>query len=207
MRVAHEAQLHTRNGHVAILDALALGPYIPPGALGYGSIPGTYPVYATEGVLVFDGAPRLLKAKSRGFPKVGEIPVPSGDFVIVDGQLLPDEVRASPDIFQTRFPVAALVVWVEEKEYSVAQKTRIIGIGPSVRLLLAGADANDIHQLEKRAAQALRMKGPAKQRELELVKAEILEIHWQGSKDSRLRMLASAMKLELPPRWKKRGES
>ena len=91
--------------------------------------------------------------------------------------------------------------WVEFKEPSQSQGPFwIFAFGLQVELILNGGMANSLLAIEDRAADALRLKGKAKAQAIAQLSAELGEIHKSGSNDPRIRDLAQALKIKLPPR-------
>lgn len=203
MRLRSEHQLPTQDGLVVFADELALGPMIPPTSLQFSILPLTYKLYAGDDFIVLDGAPRVLRPGGRDdLELVGSIETPSGNLVLADGAMLPQEVLSSPAVFKNRFFVNVLSVWIEEKERSTAAQCRILCVGPKVKLLMAGRDADSIHEIERDLADVLRMKGREKGQAMEELRKRVLELHSSGSKDKRLGLIASALRIELPHRGK-----
>jgi hypothetical protein len=97
------------------------------------------------------------------------------------------------------------VAWAEENENSYSHRRTILGLGRSPHLFLAGSDGTTINEIEERVAAALRLKGQERTAALEVIRSQILDLHRSGSKDRRLRMLADAIKLDLPRRTRRRA--
>jgi hypothetical protein len=203
MRLRSEHQLTTKGGLVVLGDEITFGMSIPPTSLLFSILPQKYKLYAGDEFIVLDGAPRVLRPGGRSdLSCVGSVEIPSGNLLIADGDLLPPEVRTSPAVFQNRFFVTDLVVWVEEKEVSTAAQCRILCVGPEMKLLMAGPEANTIHEIERQLARVLRMKGRQKKTEMDELRKTVLDLHWAGAKDKRLGLIASALRIELPHRGK-----
>lgn len=92
------------------------------------------------------------------------------------------------------------LAWCEENEGSMSAQRTIIGLGAEPHLFLAGSDADTVAEFEQLAARALRMKGRERPHRLDEIRAGLLELHFSGSKDKRLGMLAQSLKLDLPAR-------
>ena len=162
---------------------------------------GRHRVYRCGDCLVVDTAPRQFRPGKRlEFDLIGEVLVDSGMVVVLDTARVPDLDPFADFAVTCDLPAGRYVAWCEENENSVSQQRAILGIGSKPQLFLAGVDATSIHELETELAAVLRIKGPARQARVQELRDKIMELHLSGSKDRRLEMLASAVKLDLPAR-------
>ena len=98
------------------------------------------------------------------------------------------------------------VAWAEENENSMSQRRVILGIGPTPKLFLAGNDATMIDEIEQAIAASIRLKGDDRINALKPIREQIENLHLNGCKDQRLRMLADTIKFNLPRRSRKKGK-
>ena len=97
-------------------------------------------------------------------------------------------------------PLGTYVTWFEEKGAAQELFRGVVGFGRDVTMLLNGDTGQQLQSIEVRIAAAYRLKGPDKQTEMESIGQLLSQIHLDGCKDPRLRMMADAIKLKLPRR-------
>jgi len=170
---------------------------------------GAFAVYRSGDILVIDTAPRVFKARSRAdFARLpNEVAVDTGSVCFApctDARLARLRERIDWGFVSCPLPPGDYAVWIEAKDTSRAFARSIICFGREQRFYLHGETASVIHELEKEAARVLRMKGSDRQRRLADLRRRILDLHWAGNKDRRLDLLAAALKIDLPPRWRAR---
>lgn len=178
--------------------------------------PGEFDLYAGAGSIILDNAPEILRASERqDLARVGDLEIINNHLIIADASRVSvvQEAVGSPYFFATRFPVADLMVWVEEK-YDPSDTPhpsddeeddwfdsfhRILCVGPAVHLFLHGPMATEIHYLEMQAAHVLRLKGRPKQQGIEELRDRICELFESGIRDDRLESLAKTLKIGFGP--------
>lgn len=172
---------------------------------------GNFTVYTDGECYFIDVDPRILKAGSRSdlAPVPGRVGIDTAHVGIYD--LTPERLHAADDavadgwaIVLGNLPVGQYVAWFEEKGTSKELFRGVVGFGPRVRMLLNGTSGEILQELEDRIAKAYRMKGRDKVSEIQTIADALVSLHLDGCKDNRLRMLASAVKIELPRRPPKR---
>ncbi|MDV6034635.1 MAG: hypothetical protein F9B45_32000 [Phycisphaera sp. RhM] len=161
---------------------------------------GSFNVYRSPECVVIDTAPRQFRAKTRPeFEKLdGRVGVDSGTIAFANAS----DVPALPDGLSVSFHLApgTYRAWSEHNENSFADRRTILAVGPTVQLFLAGADATNINEIETQVAKAIRMKGEQRIKLVSELQQRIVDLHMQGCRDQRLKMLADAVKLTLPRR-------
>jgi hypothetical protein len=167
---------------------------------------GSFKAYQCEEYVIIDTAPKLFKPGKRSILNVlpGEVSVDAGMIAFFDAtptnRELIDSKMTNQMYIEFKVPSGDYVTWEEEHDTSESHRRMIIGFGQKPLILMAGENANTIEQLEKAIAKTLRMKGPDKNKNMEEIKENILDLHWAGNKDQRLKMLAQAVRLKLPVR-------
>lgn len=212
MRVHRQLSLTVTEGRVAILDpGLAFPPTSGP---PYFALPsrhavfddfggdGTFKVYRSGDVVIVDTAPRQFKANVRDdFTRLsGEVAVDTGTIAFVNASDLPASAASAAGGVLCDLPRGDYVVWSEQKDESASRRRFVLGLGPSVRLTLAGPDAMRVREIERQLSEALRLKGAEKAKALAAVQSELVALRLAGSRDRRLRRLADAAGVRLPPR-------
>ena len=217
MRIRRQVPFSVTDGRVAIVDpghvfaSIDESPYfaVPENCALFDNFggDGNFKVYESSECLIVDTAPRQFKAAARTeFTQIqGSVGVDSGVIVFVNlADALSIESDPIPCVVH-HLPPGEYIAWSEENENSSSQRRAILGLGKSTRLFLAGTDATTINEIEQRVAVSLRLKGQDRAGALEVIRNQILDLHLSGSKDRRLRMLAQAVKLELPRRGRKKA--
>lgn len=174
---------------------------------------GDFSVYSDGDCFFIDLDPRILKAKTRPdlTPLPGQVSVDTAEIGIYDltegryGMANRAIARGSAVVIQNLIP-GTYLAWFEEKETARDAFRGVIGFGPKVKMLLNSSAAEQVQELEDRIARAYRLKGDQKHAELAAVRDNLMELHLSGCNDPRLRMLASAVKLDLPRRSSKRRQ-
>ncbi len=173
---------------------------------------GEFTVY-TDGTAYFvDVDPRILKAKSRGDlnPLPGCVGVDSAHVGIYN--LTTDRMHAADDALADGWAIridgldnTEYVAWFEEKGTSKEIFRGVVGFGHHPVLLLNGDHGAQLQAIEDRIAKMFRLKGREKQSVHRDISTSLCDLHLDGCKDTRLRMMADSIKLKLPRRPAKRG--
>lgn len=173
---------------------------------------GNYKMYSANNNNYFvDVDPRIFKAKTReGFSVLpGHVGVDTGQIGIFD--LTPERRHAADDALADGWAIEIsglanrdYVAWFEEKGTSQELFRGVIGFGAQPVMLLNGEHGAQLQDIEDRIVKMFRMKGVEKQVEFQSVSQSLSDLHLDGCKDKRLRMLADAIKFKLPRRSSKR---
>lgn len=172
---------------------------------------GEFSVYTDGNVYFVDVDPRIFKAKTRPTLSLlpGRVGVDTSHIGIYD--LTDDRKRAVDDALADGWAIAICdlnngeyCAWFEEKGTSKDIFRGVIGFGPEPVMLLNGDHGSQLQEIEDRIASAYRMKGDEKQTAMQDISESLCELHLDGCKDKRLRMLADSIKLTLPRRSPKR---
>ncbi len=172
---------------------------------------GEFSVYTDGNAYFVDVDPRIFKAKTRPTLSLlpGRVGVDTSHIGIYD--LTDDRKRAADDALADGWAIAICdlnngeyCAWFEEKGTSKDIFRGVIGFGPEPVMLLNGDHGSQLQEIEDRIASAYRMKGDEKQTAMQNISESLCELHLDGCKDKRLRMLADSIKLTLPRRSPKR---
>ena len=215
MRIRRRTEFTVTDGPVAIVDpsyvfdSIPDFPFVtlPANSVCFDSFggDGNFSVYESPECVIVDTAPRQFKPKTRlDFARVdGDVAVDSGMIAFVNLADAP-VISANPITCVTlELQPGVHVAWAEENENSLSQRRVILGIGPTPKLFLADNDATMIDEIEQAVAASIRLKGDERINALELIREQIADLHLNGCKDRRLRMLADAIKFKLPRRGRK----
>lgn len=211
MRVTSILPLNIESGWLAIANSDAFD-FIDLDCIVFTfAIRKQYKIYRNGDCIVVDSVPRVFKAGGRkDYSHVGTVNAPNGEIVLfsIDENEITkySEAIQRYDLVALPLNYSELVTWVEQTENTSAEYTGLLCISDKVRLVLSKPEATRIFELEQLVAKALRMKGDEKQISLHKIKHEILDMHFDGVKDSRLEMLASSIRLKLPHRGKYKRE-
>ncbi len=168
---------------------------------------GSFSVYSDGDCFFIDIDPRIFKAGTRS--NLAELPghvgVDTAEIGIYD--LTAERFAAADDaiaegwaVVISDLPPGPYVAWFEEKGTAKELFRGVIGFGRNVKMILNSGSGALIQELEDRIAKAYRLKGNDKQAEMEAIRNGLADLHLSGCNDQRLRMLASAVKFELPRR-------
>ena len=172
---------------------------------------GEFNVYTDGNAYFVDVDPRILKAKTRSALArlSGCVGVDTSHVGIYD--LTDYRKHAADDALGDGWAIAIndlnngeYFAWFEEKGTSKDIFRGVIGFGPEPVMLLNGDHGSRLQEIEDRIARAYRMKGDEKQTALQDISESLCELHLDGCKDKRLRMMADSIKLTLPRRSPKR---
>ena len=201
-----------RHGSVLLCDPLVVG-HDPSQPLADGASftlwegDGNFNVYTDGNCYFIDVDPRMLKANTR--PQLRQLPghvgIDTAHIGIYD--LTSDRMAAADDAIADGWAVAindlppeTYVAWFEEKGTAKELFRGVVGFGRNVTMLLNGDTAQQLQSIEDRIAAAYRLKGSDKQTEMAFIGELLSQLHLDGCKDPRLRMLSDAVKLTLPRR-------
>lgn len=172
---------------------------------------GDFVVYGLDDAYFVDIDPRIFQAKTR--PGLRELPGRVGiDSSYVGIYDLTSGCRhAAADALADGRAIEIgdlvngdYVAWFEEKGSSQKIYRGVIGFGSKPVLLLNGGHAGQLQEAEDRIARAYRLKGADKQAELQAIATILCDLHLDGCKDARLKMMATSIKLKLPRRTAKK---
>lgn len=168
---------------------------------------GEFNVYTDGNAYFVDVDPRIFKAKTRSSlaSLSGCVGVDTSHVGIFD--LTDDRKHAADDALADGWAIAIndlpngeYCAWFEEKGSSKDIFRGVIGFGTEPVMLLNGDYGNRLQEIEDRIARAYRMKGIEKQSAMQEISESLCELHLDGCKDKRLRMMADSIKLTLPRR-------
>lgn len=172
---------------------------------------GEFNVYTDGNAYFVDVDPRIFKANTRQtLSKLsGCVSVDTSHIGIYD--LTDDRRHAADDALANGWAIAIkdlpngeYCAWFEEKGTSKDIFRGVIGFGSTPVMLLNGDHGSRLQEIEDRIARAYRMKGDERQSAMQDISESLCELHLDGCKDKRLRMMADSIKLTLPRRSPKR---
>lgn len=204
--------LQIGHGQALICDPLVVG-HDPSHAIADGATfelwegNGEFSVYSDGQTYFIDVDPLILKANTlTQLSRIsGRVGIDTAHIGVYD--LSPERFAAADDAIADGWAIVIrdllpgqYVAWFEEKGTAKELFRGVVGFGRSVKMLLNGEIAQQIQSLEDRIAAAYRLEGIEKQAEMRAIGEALTKLHLDGCKDTRLRMLADAIKLKLPRR-------
>lgn len=172
---------------------------------------GEFSVYTDGNSYFVDVDPRIFKAKTRPTlsPLSGRVGVDTSHIGIYD--LTDDRKHAADDALADGWAIAIndlnngeYFAWFEEKGTSRDIFRGVVGFGRTPVMLLNGDHGSQLQEIEDRIARAYRLKGEERRTAMQDISESLCELHLDGCKDKRLRMMADSIKLTLPRRSPKR---
>lgn len=168
---------------------------------------GEFYVYTDGRVYFVDVDPRIFRANTR--PTLSRLPgrvdVDTSHLGIYD--LTDERKHAADDALADGWAIAInnlsdreYYAWFEEKGTAKDIFRGVVGFGTNPVMLLNGDHGSRLQEIEDQIALAYRMKGDAKQTAMQNISESLCELHLDGCKDKRLRMMADSIKLTLPRR-------
>lgn len=168
---------------------------------------GEFYVYTDGQAYFVDVDPRIFKANIRPTLTLlpGRVGISTSHIGIYD--LTNDRKQSADDALADGWAIAIdnlpnceYCAWFEEKGASKEIFRGVIGFGPQPVMLLNGDHGSRLQEIEDQIARAYRLKGDEKQTAMQNISESLCELHLDGCKDKRLRMMADSIKLTLPRR-------